>query len=207
MTVILRFVQCEPGKEAAVREIFAGYLNVCDTTGSGLLEAFLKHAEDLELNIQDCRGQGYDNGSNMKGKVQGVQARLLEMNNNALYVACGAHSLNLVVVDAAKSSVDATNFFGIITRLYTIFAGSPARWEIMKRFVELSAKGLSDTRWESRIRCIKPLRYCLDGVVNALDALKQHSLKKRDGENGKRSGISQRQHSCVAVRDEYRILV
>ena len=30
---------------------------------------------DLKLNIDDIRGQSYDNGSNMKGKHQGVQKR------------------------------------------------------------------------------------------------------------------------------------
>ena len=45
----------------------------------------------------------YDNGADMKRKEAGVQARLLEINSKALYVPCANHSLNLVVVDWAKS--------------------------------------------------------------------------------------------------------
>jgi hypothetical protein len=42
-----------------------------------VLEGELKH---LGLNIVDVRGQVYDNGSNMKGKHQGVQKKLLDIN-------------------------------------------------------------------------------------------------------------------------------
>ena len=48
----------------------------------------------LDLDIDDARGQGYDNGSNLKGKHQGVQKKLLDVNPRALYSACGCHSLN-----------------------------------------------------------------------------------------------------------------
>ena len=44
----------------------------------------------------DIRRQGYDNGSNMKGKHQGVPKRLLDINSRAFYTPCGCHNLNLV---------------------------------------------------------------------------------------------------------------
>jgi len=53
----------------------------------------------LELDINDVRGQGYDNGSNMKGKNQGVQKRLLEINPRAFCIPCGFHNLNLILCD------------------------------------------------------------------------------------------------------------
>lgn len=56
---------------------------------------------------EDYRGQSYDNGANMKGKKKGVRARLLQINPRAMQVPCAAHTLNLVVGDAAKSSADA----------------------------------------------------------------------------------------------------
>jgi hypothetical protein len=40
----------------------------------------LDSMKSFGLNINDIRGQGYDNGSNMKGKHQGVQKRLLDIN-------------------------------------------------------------------------------------------------------------------------------
>ena len=43
--------------------------------------------------------QGYDNGSNMTGKQQGVKKWFLEINPIALYMLCACHSLNLTISD------------------------------------------------------------------------------------------------------------
>ena len=86
-------------------------MRVKDSSGKGLLETFLKRsAEELQLNLSDCRGQCYDNGANMKGKEAGLQARILKINRKALFVPCANHLLNLVVVDSAKSSTEALLF-------------------------------------------------------------------------------------------------
>ena len=84
MTVILRFVQCDEEDSVTVKEAFLGYLEVNDNTVRGLLDTFMKRAEELGLNFADCRGQCYDNCANMKGNEAGVQARLLEINSKAL---------------------------------------------------------------------------------------------------------------------------
>jgi hypothetical protein len=81
----------------------------------------------LDLNIDDIRGQGYDNGSNMKGKERGVQKRLLDINPKAFYTPCGCHSLNLVLCDIANSCPKAISFFGIVQRIYTLFSSSTKR--------------------------------------------------------------------------------
>ena len=179
MSVILRYVLCNE-EAAVVKETFFGYLRISDSTGKGLLEAFLEKATELQLELSDCRGQSYDNGANMKGKHSGVQARMLDINPKAVYVPCANHTLNLVVVDSANSSTEALTFFGVLTRLYVLFSSSAQRWEILKKHVELSIKSQSDTRWESRIKCIKPLRYNLkeDGVAGT-ERLGSHFHRKK----------------------------
>jgi hypothetical protein len=89
---------------------------VDDTSGFGLFIELLDHSELLELNVEDVRGQGYDNGSNMKGKHQGVQKPLLEINPRALYMPCACHSLNLTLCDMAQSCTKAISFFGVNNR-------------------------------------------------------------------------------------------
>ena len=49
----------------------------------------------LDCNVNDVRGQDYDNGSNMKENHQGVQKWFHELNLKALYMRCACHSLNL----------------------------------------------------------------------------------------------------------------
>ncbi|KAL9293234.1 hypothetical protein AtEden1_Chr3g0190801 [Arabidopsis thaliana] len=79
----------------------------------GLFELLCYTLGDLKLKIDDVRGQGYDNGSNIKGKHKRVQKRLLDINSIAFYASCGCHSLNLALADMAKSSSKAILFFGI----------------------------------------------------------------------------------------------
>ena len=106
---------------------------------------------------------------------------MLDINPKAVYVPCANHTLNLVVVDCANSSTEALTFFGVLTRLYVLFSSSAQRWEILKKHVELSIKSQSDTRWESRIKCIKPLRYNLKEVLLALKDLEAISIERKDG--------------------------
>ena len=102
---------------------------------------------DLKLNIYDIRGQSYDNDSNMKGKHQGVQKRLLDVNPRAFYISCGCHTLNLALCDMAKSCVKAINFFAYVQKFYTLFSGSTHRWNVFRTYVKgLSPKALSVTR-------------------------------------------------------------
>lgn len=69
-------------------------LDLCDTV--------LNKLKELKLDFTNIRGQSYDNAANMKGQKNGLQKLLLDMNPRAFYVPCAAHSLNLVINDAAK---------------------------------------------------------------------------------------------------------
>ena len=129
----------------------------------------LDSLKSLTLDVGNVRGQGYDNGSNMKGKHQGVQKRFLDINPKALYMPCACHSLNLVVSDMAHSCVKAISFFGILQRIYALFSGSTKRWKILLDHVPFfTVKSLCNTRWESRIKSVKAIRFQAPQVRPAL---------------------------------------
>lgn len=65
-------------------------------TAEKLAQSLLDFLKENGIDIKDCRGQSYDNVSNMGGKYRGLQARIKEINKNAEYIPCFPHSLNLV---------------------------------------------------------------------------------------------------------------
>nr|XP_047139223.1 zinc finger MYM-type protein 1-like [Hydra vulgaris] len=149
-------------------------LNIRIVACLGLTEVLIELLTKYGLEISNCRGQGYDNGSNMKGKINGVQKRILNLNPLALYVPCGNHSLNLVISDSARSSVKSIAFFGFLQRLFTLFSASVSRWKILIDHVKiLHLKKLCDTRWEAKISIVKAVRYQVGDEHDALIALSE----------------------------------
>uniref|UniRef100_A0A8C1MRK3 DUF4371 domain-containing protein n=1 Tax=Cyprinus carpio TaxID=7962 RepID=A0A8C1MRK3_CYPCA len=170
MTVVVRFVTALESC-VGVKEHFLEFTHLTDSTGAGMTDVVVKKLGDLGIDIMDMRGQGYDNGSNMRGKHSGVQKRVQDINPRAFYVPCSAHSLNLVVNDAASCCLQAVEFFTVIQEVYNFFAASTSRWQVLKRHIGdsgLTVKPLSNTRWESRIEALKPIRHHLGDVYDAL---------------------------------------
>ncbi|XP_065870627.1 uncharacterized protein [Euphorbia lathyris] len=174
ISLILRYVDVS-STPISVEESFLGFLNVNNTTGEGLFNVLQNELKNLDLDILDVRGQGYDNGSNMKGKHQGLQKKLLDINSRAFYTPCGCHSLNLILYDMANACGKARDFFGIIQHIYTIFACSTKRWQILRDNIKgLTLKSLSSTRWESRVDSVKAIRFQMLEIGEALLEVADH---------------------------------
>lgn len=171
LSLTIRFADLTDAN-VAIKEHFIEFIPATSSTGAGLTEVILSILKKHGLEIANCRGQGYDNGANMKGKNIGVQKRILDLNPLAFYVPCGCHSYNLVLCDAAKSSVNSVTLFGILQRIFTLFSASVNRWKILTDHVELfSVKKLSDTRWEAKINSVKSVRYQICEIHDALVTL------------------------------------
>ncbi|XP_063797832.1 zinc finger MYM-type protein 1-like [Pseudophryne corroboree] len=119
MTKILRFVNiasltddCEPVR---IKEHFLGFLPLKETTGAGMTEIILHQLEEMALPVANLRGQGYDNGSNMKGKENGlgdIYDALIEIyNDNTLTGASG----NTSRIEAQGLAKGISNFKFVIS--------------------------------------------------------------------------------------------
>ncbi|KAJ8868432.1 hypothetical protein PR048_029948 [Dryococelus australis] len=75
MTIIVCFVHvtCSDGAYGVkICEHFLGFVPVADATSSTLTNTELEFLEKMNIPLSDMRGQGYDNGANMKGKHSGL---------------------------------------------------------------------------------------------------------------------------------------
>ncbi|GFX69079.1 zinc finger MYM-type protein 1 [Trichonephila clavipes] len=151
MSIILSFCNSSTG---AIEGHFVGFIVFAETTGEYITNSILQELERNGLDIQNCRGQGYDNGANMVGINKGVKTRILNINPRAFFTPCGCHSWNLILIDAANSSSTAKTFFGFINKIYVLFSKSSKRWDIVKTKLKLTLKPLSETRWKSRIGAV-----------------------------------------------------
>ncbi|KAL4153760.1 hypothetical protein QTP88_001593 [Uroleucon formosanum] len=146
------------------------FVMVDSTTDLNLSEVLFKQLKLYKIKIENCRGQAYDNGSNMSGRYQGVQTGILNINSRAFFTPCAVHNLNLVLCDVAKNSTIAITFFGIVRRVYTLFSASTYCWSVIKKHCTVfTIKRWSETRWKSHINSMKALRFQLSSILNALE--------------------------------------
>ncbi|KAL2098204.1 hypothetical protein ACEWY4_007411 [Coilia grayii] len=140
LSLVLRYVTTE--QKVEVHESFLEFIDVQSTTGEDLANTLLNKLIEYGIDIEDCRGQCFDNGANMRGVHRGVQARVKEVNNRAFFVPCCPHNLNLAIEHAAESSNEAKNFFGILNWLYKLSRKSTKRWAILEEHLQIILKSL-----------------------------------------------------------------
>lgn len=81
---------------------------------------------------------------------------------------CVAHTLNLVVPDAARGSTDAISYFDNVQKLCTLFSAAPQRWANLKDHVTVTLKSWSETQWESLVNSIEAVWYQAPNIRDAL---------------------------------------
>ncbi|KAL4152760.1 hypothetical protein QTP88_000593 [Uroleucon formosanum] len=175
MSEIIRYVYIANGK-VKIEESFIDFIITEEKTGEGLASDIMKKLQDDQLDIQDARGQGYDNGANMAGNYRGVQARIQEKNNLALYIPCASHCLNLAGVHSASINAEMKHFFETVESIFKFFSRSTSRWTTLMQTLKVSLKGHSDTRWSSKSNAIKPLNTQIKEVYGVLQNMIANSL-------------------------------
>ena len=179
MPIVLRYVDSK--KE--INERFIKFVRCVGMTGEALAKNIEDTLEEINLPLENCRGQGYDGASAMSSNTVGVAGRILSKNPKALYVHCSSHRLNLIVSKACKLT-PVIQMLGLAQKITTFFSPSPQRMHVLRQKIEeigLKRKKLiapSTTRWVERIAA-------LDGIVEAFEAIcdsLEHMTANKDGD-------------------------
>ncbi|XP_068127278.1 zinc finger MYM-type protein 1-like [Hyperolius riggenbachi] len=175
--------------EVVIQEACLGFHVVEDQSAAGIEQDILACIAKKGLSLDKCRGQGYDGAATMSGVYSGVQARIIERQENALYVHCAAHNLNLVLQDAVSDIAEISSFMTTLQQLYTFFGDSEKRWQILSSFNSESSvtlKKLCPTHWSSRFDSLIALRFRYADVLKALSKIILVSSKKSEREEAMR---------------------
>lgn len=178
LTVILRYVLSEGPVER-----FLTFINISSHTGEQLALYLTDFLAKNEIDIGLCRGQSYDNASNMSGKYTGMQAHIKMKNGLADYIPCASHSLNLVGQSAVDCCIEAISFFGLTQELYNFFSASTHRWKILTDSLEKGCrvtKSLSQTRWSANAEAVYALCHSYENICTALEEILGNENEKAD---------------------------
>ena len=177
MAIVVRFVD----QDCTIREEFLGFVPCEGLSGEAIAKQITDSVCSLGLDMQLCRGQGYDGAGNMAGKVSGAAARILRLYPKALYVHCGSHILNLCVASACSMQV-VRNMMGNVRVVSEFFNVHPKRFRLLKDKITsllptASHSRLLDvcrTRWIARIDGLEIFIELFEVIVAALNAIKEN---------------------------------
>ena len=168
LSFILRFVN----KDGELRKQFLGFLHYeLGLSGKALAETILTEIGNLTLDINNCRGRGYD------GAVS-VSTHILKINKKAAYTHCCSHRLNLVVAESC-SIQDVRNVLDQIKELSFFFNFSEPHQKMLDLSIENHApdclkkklKNVCRTRWVEQITGLDDFEDLYISIVFCLESV------------------------------------
>ncbi|CAF1474490.1 unnamed protein product [Rotaria sordida] len=140
------------------------------------------------LDIKDCRGQGYDGAPSMAGHISGVAARIQRLCSKAFFVHCNAHSLDLTLQDLTSTSSSISTALNITNDIINFIKDSPKRLNLLDTLTDLNnytqLKPLCPHRWTVRASSINSLLINYSLVKTALTEIGEeggHPAPKANG--------------------------
>ena len=114
---------------------------------------------DMELKIEDCRGQCYDGASVMSGVKSGVAKRIKLVNPKCLYTYCYGHSLDLCVKDACGKVSCLKDVFDVTREICKLVIQSAQRDTMLKNLRIESGNN------EKSVHAFCPTRWTVQGIT------------------------------------------
>ena len=164
LTLIFRFIEETTPVERSVT-----FMPNQGHEAQEMFDGLTKFLPTNDIDLKNCRRQyhtiTYNNASAMRGKYNGLQAKVAAKNKLAEWIPCTGHSLNLVVKAAAECCAASVSFFDFLVKIYAFFTGSTYRYQILTETTKLSdrtiglfvPKRVTKTRWSCRADVCKAL--------------------------------------------------
>ena len=166
-------------KSFEIHETPVELINVPKTDSETLTKVIKDSLLRLSLPIAQCRGQAYDGASNMSGHISGVAARLLRVEQSAIFVHCFAHCTNLCLQTLGRISQCVHDALELVMGLSQVIRFSPKRstlFDTLRSQVSPAApslKPLCPTRWTVRTRAVGAVLTNYSLLLDALEIIQR----------------------------------
>lgn len=169
LVFVLRYMD---GKHA-VQERFFEFIPIVDATANSISTAILERLDTLLTDQDKAKliAQAYDGASVMRGKRAGVQQKVREHYENAHYVHCYAHQLNLIMQQATSNIPAVRVFFSELGGIASFFSRSPKRTAILDQIVARRLPRASATRWNFNSRLVNTVYENLDDLTECFESI------------------------------------
>lgn len=171
MVIVLRYMVSEE-----IVERFWVFFTPENQTADGLSKCILDQLDIiLDGNREKLIAQTFDGASVMKGKKGGVQAKIKLVYNNAHFVHCYAHQLNLIMKNAASITRGSRIFFANLSGIAAFFSRSPLRLSILNKHMTSRIPRPSTTRWNFQVRTVNSVYENFEAIKNCIEELQKTS--------------------------------
>ena len=152
VAVCIRWVD----ENLCAHEDFVGMKPVARATAGEIVNVIADTLAEMNLRLEDARGQCYDGANTMSGNVTGVCTQIKKINPKCLFTHCYGHVLNLSVKDACKDVKCLKDTFDTASEICKLVNKSPPRDTHLKKLREETENedagihAFCPTRWTVR---------------------------------------------------------
>ena len=121
-SLVIRYVDID----CVIRKEFLGFLHYyLGFSGKALAETILVGLINFELEIRNCRGQGYSGSAAVSEHINGLSAHICKINSKAIYTHCHSHRLDLVIGASCNIQCVRNVFDQIKKKLFFLMFSEP----------------------------------------------------------------------------------
>lgn len=110
----------------------------------------------------------------MRGATGGVQRKVMDVHENAHYVHCYAHQLNLIMQQASSHIPKIGTFFSDLAGFSAFFSRSPKRTTMLDQVVAHRLPRASMTRWNFHSRAVNTVYEHRDDLLKCFQTIRDN---------------------------------
>lgn len=170
LVIVFRYID----QAHVVQERFFEFVPLQSATAATISTALLDRLSSILPEDQKKKliAQAYDGASVMRGAIGGVNKKVQDIYENAHYVHCYAHQLNLIMQQVTARISKVRQFFSDLGGFTSFFSRSPKRTSVLDRVVAHRLPRASTVRWNFHSRTVNTVFEHKDDLLRCFETIR-----------------------------------